>query len=188
MMSIYSHAPEHRAAPPSTTPSDAARQARDDASAVVPIAASARASSAARDGVFREGTMLGLIVAGVTWLWLLVVDAAVGDPLRTFSVLGGAPAFTVTHVGLCLLYGYVLVFAVESARKEPSAILALVFGILLLQVAFAMLSVMLSNLGLGSLAWLRIFAGSLIGLGCALAFLWRRHPLLDLYHRAEAER
>jgi hypothetical protein len=169
MLSIYPASPDDRAAPSSAT-AHAVRTAR------------------ASSSVAREGTVLGLVVAAVTWMWLLLVDAAVGDPMRTFSVLGGTPAFTVTHLALCLAYGYVLVFAVHSAAREPSAVFALVFGSLLLEVGFAMLAVILSNLGLGALAWLRIFVGSLVGLGCAIAFLSRRHRLVDLYHRAEAER
>ena len=38
---------------------------------------------------FREGVVLGVIVATAIWLWLAVVDGLAGQPLRTFQVLGG---------------------------------------------------------------------------------------------------
>ena len=67
--------------------------------------------------------------------------------------------------------------AVHGATREPSLALALAFGLVTLEIAIAMVTVLLSHLGLGELAWLRIFAGSLVGVATALLVLSRRHPL-----------
>ena len=61
--------------------------------------------------------------------------------------------------------------AVRGAAREPSLALALVFGLVTLEIAFAMLTVLLSQLGLGGLAWVRIFGGSLVGVAIAVFFL-----------------
>src|SRR5207249_4290291 len=42
-----------------------------------------------RHDSLREGARLGFIVATSIWIWLAVVDAVVGQPFRTFTVLGG---------------------------------------------------------------------------------------------------
>ena len=126
---------------------------------------------------FREGTALGIVVATGIWAWLAAVDAISGQPFHTFTVLGGITAFTVVHYVLNIAYGVAVVAAVHGATREPSLAIALVFGIVTLEIAIAMLTVLLSNLGLGQLAWVRIFGASLIGTALALFVLSRRHPL-----------
>jgi hypothetical protein len=69
------------------------------------------------------------------------------------------------------------VSAVHGTAREPSLALALAFGLVALEIAIAMLTVLLSHLGLGKLAWVRIFAGSLIGVVTAFVVLSRGHPL-----------
>ena len=44
-----------------------------------------------------EGTRLGLVVATTIWVWLAGIDAVVGQPFRTFAVLGGIAQFTALH-------------------------------------------------------------------------------------------
>ena len=125
----------------------------------------------------REGTTLGIIVATGIWVWLAVVDAVAGQPFHTFAALGGITVFTVVHYLLNIVYGVVIVSAVHGAAREPSLALALVFGLVMFEIALAMLTVLLSHLGLGDLAWLRIFGGSLVGVTIALFVLSRRHPI-----------
>jgi hypothetical protein len=48
-----------------------------------------------------------------------------------------------------------------------------------------MLTVLLSNLGLGSLAWLGVLGGSLIGLAIAILVVSRRHPFADQVRYAD---
>lgn len=125
----------------------------------------------------REGTALGIVVATAIWAWLAVVDAMVGRPFETFAALGGITVFTVVHYLLNIVYGIVMVSAVHGAEREPSLALALAFGLVTLEIAIAMITVLLSHLGLGELAWLRIFTGSLVGAATALLVLSRHHPL-----------
>ena len=132
----------------------------------------------------REGATLGLIVATTTWAWVVVIDAVAGDPFRTFAVLGGVLAFTVIHYLLNVLYGIAIVGVVHGTSREPTLMMALVFGFLMLEFGFAFVATVFSVLGLGDLAWLRLFVGSLVGALAAVLFLARRHPLMDRLRRA----
>jgi len=136
----------------------------------------------------REGARLGLTVAAAIWIWVALVDAMVGQPFHTFTMLGGVVVFTVVHVLLNVVYGVVIVAAVHAATRAPSAIFGLGFGFLIFEFAIAFATVLLSNTLLGELAWLRILGGSMIGAVIAVLILIRRHPLLALLHEAEAER
>jgi hypothetical protein len=135
----------------------------------------------------REGTALGIIVATGIWVWLAVVDVLAGQPFHTFTVLGGITAFTIVHYLLNIAYGVAVVSAVHGAAREPSLAIAVVFGLVTLEIAFAMLTVLLSNVGLGDLAWVGIFGGSLIGTGLALFIVSRRHPLAAQVRDADTE-
>ena len=140
-----------------------------------------------KKGRWREGAMLGLAVATITWLWIAAVDAVAGDAFKTFTVLGGVAAFTLVHAALNVLYGVILVAALRAAGRAPSLFIAVVFGIVMIQVAFIMLTALLA-IPLGKLAWVVIFGGSLVGLGVTLAYLNWRYPFAPRLHRAEAER
>ena len=135
----------------------------------------------------REGVRLGVIVATTTWLWLVLVDAAMRQPFHTFDVLGGLAVFTAAHYLLNIVYGIVLLSAVHGAERAPSLILACVFGVLLFEVAMAMLTVILAQSPIGSRAWIGVFGGSLIATALALLLLARTHPLAVYLHRAEEE-
>lgn len=136
----------------------------------------------------REGLTIGVSVATGIWAWIAVVDALVGQPFHTFTLLGGIIGFTIVHYLLNAAYGVVIVSAVHESMRAPSAIFGLGFGFLIFEFAFAFLTVGLSNVGLGDLAWLRIFGGNLFGATIAIIMLARRHPLLTLLHEAEHER
>jgi len=134
----------------------------------------------------REGTALGIVVATGIWVWLAAVDALAGQAFHTFSVLGGVTAFTTIHYLLNIAYGVAIVSAIHGAAREPSLAIAVVFGVVTLEIAFAMLTVLLSNLGLGARAWVGIFGGSLIGTGLTLFCLSRRHPLAAQVREADS--
>jgi hypothetical protein len=136
----------------------------------------------------REGTTLGIIAATTIWVWLVVVDAIAGQPFQTFAALGGITVFTVVHYLLNIGYGLAIVSAVHGAAREPSLALAVVFGVVMLEIAIAMLTVLLSHLGLGELAWIRILGGSLVGVGMTLVVLSRRHPLAAQLRHADHRR
>jgi hypothetical protein len=135
----------------------------------------------------REGVRLGIIVATTTWLWLALIDAVMRQPFHTFDALGGVAVFTAMHYALNVVYGIVLLSAVHAAERTPSLILAAVFGVLLFEVAMAMLTVILADHWLGSAAWLGVFGGSLIATALASLLLARTHPLGAYLHRAEVE-
>ena len=136
----------------------------------------------------REGAALGLIVATSIWVWIALVDELVGASFHTFAVLGGVAVFTVVHVLLNVVYGIVLMSTVHASRREPSLIIGALFVFLTLEFAIAMVTILLSHLGLGELAWLRIFGASLVGAALALVLVSRGHPLAARLHEAERER
>ena len=135
----------------------------------------------------REGARLGLVVATSIWVWLAVVDAVVGQPFHTFRVLGGVVLFTVLHYLFNVVYGVVIVSMVHGAAREPSLVIGMAFGFLVIEFGFVMLTVLLSHLGLGELAWARILGGNLIGAAIAFFMLSRRHRLRDEFRQAEEE-
>ena len=135
-----------------------------------------------------EGIRLGVVVGTVTWLWVALVDAMTGRPWHTFSMLGGVLAFTVVHYLLNVTYGMVLLSAVHGAERAPSLIIAAIFGLLTLEGAFAMFTNVLVEYSVGSVAWVGIAGGSLIGTAVAITLLSRTHPLVQYLRRAEDER
>ncbi len=140
-----------------------------------------------RHDSLREGARLGFIVATSIWIWLAVVDAVVGQPFRTFTVLGGLGLFTILHYLFNLTYGVVIVSAVHGAVREPSLVIGMAFGFLIIEFAFVMVTVLLSHMGLGELAWARILGGNVIGVAIAFVILSRRHRLRDELRQAEEE-
>jgi len=135
----------------------------------------------------REGTVLGLVVATVIWLWLAGIDALVGEPFLSFTVLGGIAGFTVMHYLLNVALAVALMSMVHGARRTPSAIYAVGFGFIMLELAFALVTAAFSNSRLGELAWVRVFGGNVIGSVIALVIVMRRHPLVAILHEAERE-
>jgi len=136
---------------------------------------------------FHEGARIGLVVGVSTWLWVALVDLIVNQPFHTFEVLGGWPAFTVVHLLLTVAYGVAVVSVVHGAVGIPSLIYGLGFGLLFLEIAFAFLTVILASTGLGDLAWVRIFVGSMIGAAIALKLVAQRHPLTIMLRLADEE-
>ncbi len=57
--------------------------------------------------------------------------------------------------------------------------------VVIVEFGFAMLTVLLSQIGLGRLAWVRILGGSVIGAVIALLMLSRKHPLREELRKAE---
>jgi hypothetical protein len=135
----------------------------------------------------REGIRLGFAVATSIWIWLALVDAIAGEPFRTFQVLGGIPSFTVMHYVLNIAYGTMIVAVLNGALRQPTLIGAVTMGFLMIEFGFAMITVLLSHVGLGGLAWLRVFGGSVIGAAVAFMILRRRYPLEAMLRHAEDE-
>ena len=140
-----------------------------------------------KNRTLREGITLGLVVATATWAWVAMVDLVAGRPGHMFALFGGVGAFTAIHYLLNILYGIVLVAGIRAARREPSVFIAVIFGLVIMEVAFAMLTAILS-VALGQLAWVLILGGSLIGLAIASVLLNRRYPFAAHLRRAEEQR
>jgi hypothetical protein len=156
--------------------------------AIMSMSPSVHQSRARVHATLPEGIRLGLIVGTATWLWVAVVDVvATGQPFRTFAALGGVLAFTVVHYLLNVTYGVVLLSFVHGAERTPSLIVGALFGTLLFETAFAMLTIILAQVALGNTAWLALFGGSVIGTAVAIALLARTHPLSAYLRRAEEE-
>ena len=135
----------------------------------------------------REGARLGLIVATTIWFWIAGVDAVVGQPFHTFSVLGGVVLFTVLHYALNVAYGVAILSAIHGAQREPRLVLGVAFGFIIVEVGFALLTALLSQLGLGELAWVRVLGGNVIGAIVGAVVLFRTHPVMQGLKAAEQE-
>lgn len=133
-----------------------------------------------------EGVRLGLIAATATWLWVALVDVAFVQPFHTFEALGGIVVFTVVHYLLNIVYWSAVVVVVNDAERTPSAVLALIFGMVIVEVAIAMVTNLLTE-ALGPVAWVGIFGGSLIASAIGIVLVARAHPLAKYLHEAEAE-
>jgi hypothetical protein len=144
-------------------------------------------SQSGKHDALREGIRLGLAVATSTWIWIAIIDAIAGEPFHTFTVLGGIASFTMMHALLNIAYGAVIVAAIHSAMRQPSLIGVVALGFIVVEFAFVMATLLLSHLGLGALAWVRVFGGSVIGAAVAYAILSRRHPLAALLREGEDE-
>ena len=120
-------------------------------------------------------------------MWIALVDAIVGEPFRTFFVLGGVARFTTLHYVLCLTYGVVAVSVVHAAARQASLMVGAAFAFFLLEFAFVMLTAILSQGGLGGLAWARIVGGNVVGATLTVLILWRRHPLAQEFRDGTAE-
>ena len=138
--------------------------------------------------VSRQGLILGLITATTTWLWVAAVDGISGQPFHTFAVLGGVVGFTIVHYLLNIAYAFAVVGMARGAMKAPSVVIGAIFGFIILEIAFGMLSAILSQTALGSRSWIVILGGSLIGAGIMLTVLTQTYDLRTALHRAEEER
>ena len=90
------------------------------------------------------------------------------------------------HYLLNIAYGVAVVAAIHGAKREPSLAIAVVFGVVMLEIAFAMLTALLSHVGLGTLAWVGVFGGSLVGTSIGAFVLSRRHPLAEQVRGADS--
>jgi hypothetical protein len=144
----------------------------------------ARAATAPRPS--GSGIMLGVQMATISWIWLAIMDAALGHPFRTFAFFGGVVAFTVGHYLLNAVYGAAVMSFVRGAARAPSLIIGLIFVFLIFEVAFGMLTVMIAQ-HTGTATAILLAAGNVISAGVAFIMLERRYHLRDSLHRAEAE-
>lgn len=133
----------------------------------------------------REGTRLGLIIGAATWLWLAGIDYARGEPFHTIDFLGGFTRFTLIHFALCLAYGFIIISAIHASMKEPTVMFAIIFCAILFQAGFVIITAMISNIGIGELAWGQFFAGNLVAAALTYYLVSRDHSLRAMFDAAE---
>jgi hypothetical protein len=138
--------------------------------------------------VSRQGLILGTITATIIWLWVASVDAVNGQPFHTFQVLGGIAGFTIVHYLLNIAYASAVVGIARGAARTPSLVIGAIFGFIVLEVGFGMLSAILSESAIGSRSWIVILGGSLIGAATMFTLLTRTYDLRARLHEAEEER
>jgi hypothetical protein len=138
--------------------------------------------------VSRQGLILGLITATSTWLWVAGVDAVSGQPFHTFGVLGGIAGFAVVYYLLNIAYASAAVGIARGAPTTPSVVIGGIFGFIILEVAFGMVSAILAQAGVGQRSWIAILGGSLIGAAILFTLLTRTYDLRTRLHEAEEER
>jgi hypothetical protein len=155
----------------------------------------------ARERVYEEGIVAGLLGAGAVAVWFLLLDSLAGQPLRTPAMLGtaifggGGGAASPSRAALVepvILYTWVhgLVFCVIGglaanllavAERRPNA----GFGILLLFVAFEfgflVVTLLFAEPVLRALTWPAILVGNLLAAAAMSAYFWRRHPQLRIF-------
>lgn len=141
-----------------------------------------------------EGLRAGAVGATVVWLWFYVSDWLTGTPLHLAAMFGqgmleivGAgtgPAwqsvvtFTIVHFAYWCLLAVIILSIVHAARANPSVLGLGATLFILAQFLFAGLTAIISNSGMGAVAWPSVWLGNFAGWAAAWWLIVRRHPEL----------
>jgi hypothetical protein len=146
--------------------------------------------------VLREGSVAGLIGAGLVALWFLAFDLARGRPLETPALLGAALfrglrdpgalditagvvlGYTVLHVVAFVAFGLAAALLIAAADREPTVLLAFVALLAVFQVFFLGLVAVVAQFLLGAILWWEIFAANLLAAAGMLAYFFGGHRAL----------
>lgn len=140
-----------------------------------------------------EALRAGMLGGATVWLWILVIGALSGSPLRLAALFGGgithivgapptAPmwigvvVFTVLHFIVWYWLADVSVAVLRAATHSPAVLLLAAFVMILLLLALVGITVIFANDGLGAFAWPSIYLGSIVGLTAMWWYLLRLHP------------
>jgi hypothetical protein len=147
--------------------------------------------------VIREGVTTGLLGAGGVAVWFLVIDLIAGQPLYTPGILGqallsvlghgiqhgilfNAAAYTVFHVIVFVLVGFLLSEIVDVSRRVPQVSVGFVLFFVVFEVGFYGVAAMISQSEfIGRLAWYQIGAANLVASALMGGYVWRKHPELS---------
>jgi hypothetical protein len=153
--------------------------------------------------VMREGIAAGLIGAGAVAVWFLVYDTAMGRPLYTPALLGGAilkglrdPSelhiatpvvlgYSVLHGAAFVLFGVLAATLLAAAEREPVLLLAVFVLFTVFEVFFFGLVKVLDEALLRSLGWWTIFVANLLAGTAMLAYFRARHAGLGTRVRTQ---
>ncbi len=153
----------------------------------------------------REGISVGVLGALAVAVWFLIVDSIARRPLHTPALLGAlltratdpmsaaegpgklmlAAIYTPVHFILFVLFGLLVVFILHRSRKVPSLLMLAMLLFAAFELGFTGFVTILSQTGLGDLAWYQVAIGNLIAVAVMAWYLVRRHPLLgSLWRRS----
>lgn len=153
--------------------------------------------------LYREGLLAGCIGGAVIALWFLILDTLAGRPLYTPSVLGtalfqgpaalasptAAPiavdmvvAFSCVHWLVFAAVGGIAAWLLTYAEYNRYLGFGLLFLFLLLVFEFGLLAaaIFFSEAFLLALDWTTVLAGNLLAAVSMGAYLWWRHPFLEV--------
>lgn len=150
------------------------------------VDASARAHS-------HEVLRAGVLGGGAVWLWVLIIGAVNGAPLRLATLLGdglmhivrvpSAPAwvavtvFTVFHFVAWIGIAEVMVIVLRVAASTPAVLLLAAVVTILVLLALVGITMIFASGGLGGgFAWPSIYVGTILGLAVTGWYLLRWHP------------
>ena len=144
----------------------------------------------------REGGIVGLLGAVVDAVWILVYDAAIGQPLHTPSALGrvffagdvnpGARetspeamlGFLVIHLLTFLIGGIGLTGIVHVVNRNPAFRMGLWIGLVVAFGYLVGLTYMLTTSTGERVSFWSVAGGNLLAIIAMGWYLWRRHPRL----------
>ncbi len=135
----------------------------------------------------------GVLGAGVVWLWILLIGALYGAPLRLATLLGdglshifrvasppawvAVAAFTLFHFVAWIGIAEVMVIVLRVAVKTPAVLLLAAVVTILVLLALIGITMIFASGGLGGgFAWPSIYVGSILGLAVTGGYLLRWHP------------
>jgi hypothetical protein len=145
----------------------------------------------------REATDAGFLGAVAVFLWFLVLDSIAGQPLRTPNLLGqaivhGDPyavpgldfisivAYSVLHLIGFTLLGFLLVWLVHQAIRQPTVLFALLLGFVMFEVVFVGVAYLVVHaIGADGLTWWSLVIGNLVAILAMGIYLKRHHRIID---------
>jgi hypothetical protein len=146
--------------------------------------------------IIAEGIVAGLVGAVTVAVWFFLIDLVRGQPLFTPGALGSFVFFrienlaevqvtpgtvlgyTVIHVLLFGVFGFLASAFVARAEKSPHLVLLGVILFIVLQALFFGYLAIVAEFLLGNLAWWAIAAGNLLAAFFMGGFFVVRHPKL----------
>jgi len=135
----------------------------------------------------------GVLGATTVWLWVFMIGALSGAPLRLAALFGhglahvvgvhstvpewtAVVAFTFFHFVVWCALAEVSVVVLRVAVRTPAVLLLAAVVAILLLLALLGITLIFANDGLGGFAWPSIYVGSIVGLTTMWWYLVRWHP------------
>ena len=151
--------------------------------------------------LYQEGMLAGVLGALAVAIWFLVLDSLAGRPFWTPTVLGTAlfrhgsgldnPQTLPVSFEMVLMFSWVhgMVFAALGGlaarllgyvERHPSMGFGVLLFFVVFQFGFIALATVFAEPVLRALSAWSILVANLLAAGVMAAFLWRRHPALQV--------